>query len=60
MTPVKVRKSSLKNLKPGDDSFDFLSQGAMGKGPPARQSLPFRVVPAKSVRSEGDPEGRER
>lgn len=37
---------SLKGLAPGDYSFDITLHDEGGKGPPARQTLKFKVVPA--------------
>jgi hypothetical protein len=44
---------SLKTLRPGEYSYDIILHDAIGKGPPARQTLKFTVVAARA--NDGTP-----
>ncbi len=47
--PIYLRNMiSLKGLKPGEYDFDIILHDEVGAGPPAVQTVPFRVVPAAS------------
>jgi hypothetical protein len=45
---------SLKGLKPGDYDFVIILHDALGKKPPAQQVMPFRIVPVKLPKPEGE------
>lgn len=45
-TALFIRNAiSLKDLKPGEYDFEIIVHDMIGKGPPATQTVPFRVVP---------------
>jgi hypothetical protein len=46
---------ALKGLKPGEYDFVIILHDELGQTPPARQALPFRIVPVKLPRPESDP-----
>ena len=47
---------SLKTLKPGDYSYDIILHDEIGKGPPAKQTLKFKVVPPATTPAKEAPE----
>jgi hypothetical protein len=47
---------SLKTLKPGEYSYDIILHDEIAKGPPARQTLKFKVVPPSASHNAGAPE----
>jgi hypothetical protein len=44
---------SLKGLKPGEYEFEIILHDRLSNGPPATQTLPFRVVPPGQTRPGG-------
>ncbi|MDR3639602.1 MAG: hypothetical protein P4L84_37725 [Isosphaeraceae bacterium] len=47
---------SLKTLKPGDYSFDIILHDEIGKGPPAKQVLKFKVIPIATTAPKEAPD----
>ena len=47
---------SLKGLKEGDYDFVIILHDALGQKPPAQQAMPFRIVPVKLPKPEGEVE----
>jgi hypothetical protein len=47
---------SLKGLKEGDYDFVIILRDTLGQKPPAQQAMPFRIVPVKLPKPEGEVE----
>jgi len=46
---------SLKTLKPGDYSYDVILHDEIGKGPPAKQTVKFKVIPVTAPAEKAEP-----
>jgi hypothetical protein len=59
-TPVYMRNTiSMKGLTPGDYDLEIILHDDLAEGPPATQTLPFRIVAPAQRKAEGE-EGRSR